>query len=488
MNFGNIQPSFLVENEARRRRWAPLTGGAKVDKHDLYEHGIEKEYADRVFDPGIIRRGTEIALESTLFMLSMPKDSGGIGVNLQNLKTLGEIQEAIDSSAIAPLQKFSLGIVRRVVPRLLAESLVSTQPMPTPSAPIYYLDFKYGTAKAPTAVGDRIDLISSRNETYAGGRFYDDVGVGAGGGGPQVFNAAHAGTQDHQVYFDGVLQTSPGLTVNAGAGPGGVDEFSFTPAPTLNAAVCVSYVGYVEGDTPRDIDLELTSKNVEAEDLALRAGYTIQTLQNAQAFHNLNVDAELTRAMADELFAELDALIILELFKFAGAGNVNFDSAGYLAGDTSTADRKAYDATLYDRINDAANLIWTLRHRMPTWIVGGTDAIKRLENLEQYTAFRSASPENSRESRIMHRVPMGTLGGMQYTVYKDARMPSDKLLLGYKGPSPFHVGYVYAPFVMLYQTPSMPDPTANFKFKKGMLHRAGRCRVDMNLYSTVTII
>ena len=478
--------TFLKEDPARRAKWADITGGARGDNHDLYEHGVESEYRDKIANPAMARRMTEIALESTTAFLSQHPSAGGVGKNLRALKNALEIQEAIDSSAIAPFQKFSLGLVRRVIPKLIADSLVSIQTMQTPSAPLFYLDFLYGTAKAPTAVGDRIDLISSRNETYGGARFYDEVGIGTGA--QTTFNAAHAGTLTHQVYFNGVLQTSPGLTVNAGAGPGGVDEFVFAVAPGNGVEVVISYLGYNECDTPRDIDLELTSKNVEAEDHALRAGFTIQTLQNAQAFHDIDVDAELTAAMAQELVAEIDALILFELFPFAGAGNVVFNSGGYLPGDTSTADRKAYDATLYDRINDAANLIWTLRHQMPTWIVGGTDAIKRLENLEQYSSFRSPNPDMSNMSEIRHRVPMGTLGGMQYTVYKDARMPSDKLLLGYKGVDPFHVGYIWAPFVMMYMTDLLPDPSANFKFKRGMMHRAGRCRVDMNLYATVTIV
>ena len=72
----------------------------------------------------------------------------------------------------------ALPLVRRVFGEIAAKEFVSVQPMNLPSGLVFYLDFKYGTSKAPFVAGDSLyGAVASNNVTditsslYEAGRF-----------------------------------------------------------------------------------------------------------------------------------------------------------------------------------------------------------------------------------------------------------------------------------------------------------------------------
>lgn len=467
-------PSLFQTNESRRRKWSKMLG-------ESFSNKWKKKCVSEAHYTFLVN-ACEIVLENQVVQLSQSKDKGGTGKDLTRMD-VDHLMEAIQAADIAPHAKLSLGIVMYAMPRLYISSLFGIQPMALPLAPIFFLKKTYEDGKAPFSAGGRLDIIAQRNETYSGGRFFDEVGTGDGA--TTTFNLSTNGTVDHQVYFDGVLQTAVAFTITPGVTPA-VDQIVFGVAPALNVVVNVSHVGYQEGDTPRRIKVALDSEDVRAEDSTLRYQTTVQAMQDLMSYHSMDMDEIMTMVLAEELLAEFEAAALLQVFKFAQAGTVNFDTAGYLAGDTSSADRKEYDRGIYKSITAANNLIYILKETNANWIVGGVDAIQKLEELMDFDHVKDGNDPMFAE--IQHRVQVGILTGTGgYRVYKDARMPNDQLLLGYKGVMPFDAGFIIGPHTM-YSTDLIPDPLANLQFSKGMLYRAGRVFADARQYARVKLI
>ena len=118
----NLEKYLIEENEARRKKWAYLT------------EGLDKQQ----------RLNCEVILENTQRYLSEESTSANVGA----------------------FTTYAFPLVRRIFPKLIGTSLVSVQPMTQPTGKVFYLDFKYGTAKAPTVVGDRVDQTATFNKTY----------------------------------------------------------------------------------------------------------------------------------------------------------------------------------------------------------------------------------------------------------------------------------------------------------------------------------
>ena len=117
----------FVEVKDRRERWAYLTEGSDKAK------SIQEEYSTDP-DGGEHRRiVTEILLD--------------------NVKWHMETTQYTDVAAAAP---YIFPMVRRVFPKLIANELVSVQPMSRPDGKVFYLDFY--RAATPGTSSDRVDL------------------------------------------------------------------------------------------------------------------------------------------------------------------------------------------------------------------------------------------------------------------------------------------------------------------------------------------
>lgn len=470
-----VRPACMEDHPVRKARWSFMTEGLEADLAREYQAVGKAAPAPDALTHARIQ--TEILLENELNRICMEdlKDQRMIR------KAPESIFEEIDSSAVAPFTRFSLPIIRRVTPRTYARSLVNVQAMPQPVGRIFYMNVSYGEAKAPTTAGQRVDLVTNFNERYGGGRATVEFTATAS---QTNFDLEDAGTSGHQLYIDGVQQTA-NFSVSPGAGTGGVDRLVWS-GTALGAGdeVVVIYDNYAEGDNARDIDVTMASDNIEAETWALRGTMTVQTLQDFQAYQGLSGEGEMTSTLAGEINREIDFSIIDRLRAGAMGGNTNWDSAGFLSGDTTTTAQRDYRKTLYEAIISTSNLIYRKRYLNPTWIVGGVAAIERLEKLEE---FKLSNVPSSPDDATVDRIYEGTLAG-KFQVFKDARFNDNTLLMGYKGSSPFHSGATFAPYIPAFLTDLIPDPNINFKVRKGLMSRNGFKITIPEVYGTVTIL
>ena len=105
--------------------------------------------------------------------LNKEHEVNGMSVLLEN-QARQLIDEASRTGVSANSEEWSgvaLPLVRRIFGELAAQEFVSVQPMNLPSGLIFYLDFKYGTAKANRADGDNIHGTTDGAGDASGGLY-----------------------------------------------------------------------------------------------------------------------------------------------------------------------------------------------------------------------------------------------------------------------------------------------------------------------------
>ena len=437
-------PSFLQENPTRREKWAHLTEGLKD-----YER---------------------LCLE-TLFE------------NTQRWITT----ETTTTGNVGTFTTYAFPLIRRTMPELFANELVSVQPIPMPTGMIFYLDFEYGSALNLDANpvltgGERVDLQDNFHPLYSAGSVRGDF-LGLGTGAEDTFTATYFPfiANSELVYVDGVLQSPGGIDYTVDENTG-IVTFEGGSLPADQAAVTMDYtIAPGEGGMPREIDARISSDSVYSETKRLKAQWTIEAQQDLQAYHGLSLDTELMKVVGNTVKREIDQLIMGDLRVAAslptGAGNVNWSSA--IAPDFNGSQRE-WNLTLYDAIIDANALIYARRNVNATWIVAGSNACDRLEKLEGFT-------EQHRDWAVtsMGMERFGVLKN-RFNVYKDPWAPADSMLIGYKGATMMETGYVYSPYIPLYTSPTIIDPD-DFTPRKGIMSRYARKLVDPGFYATITI-
>lgn len=437
---GNQMPSFLVESKERREKWAHLTEGL-----DDYKR---------------------LALETMLENASRHIMS-----------------EQSDSTNVQTFTTFGFPLIRRVFPNLIANELVSVQPMTMPTAMVFYLDFAYGTAIRGTNAGDVIaaNAMANFNPFYAGGMVRGLI-LGTGDDSNRVFTVNGANVQmlpclanSHTVYVDGVAVAATMTDATIG-------EFTLAAAPAMNAVVTVDYSVSTPtegGNDIPEIDFDMRSESVVAETKKLKARWTLESQQDMLAYHGVNAETELLAVLGDEIRREIDRLIINDLYNVASAGNVNWSRT--IPADYDGSDRE-YKMTLWEAIIDANNLIYKRRFRNATWIVADPDTCSRLEKLDGFVETKQDWSGNAG----MGLEKFGIIKN-RFMVYKDPMAPANKMLLGHKGSSMFETGYIYAPYIPLYTTPVFMDPN-DLTPRRSVMSRFARKAIVTDLYATVTLV
>jgi hypothetical protein len=274
----------------------------------------------------------------------------------------------------------ALPLVRKVFGQIAAKEFVSVQPMNLPSGLVFYLDFQYGTAKAPFAVGNSLYGTTGSAEapfgnTNSGGLY------GAGRFGYSINNTASVVTATtgsvvwSDVYYDSDFSASLSQykTVSVAlSGLGGYDAegiraFALTTgsitgatqlsqftkvvgsnlvfvvsgsqAPVQSTSVTVTFAkqptdqyrgDFEDGNTALnsnnnpisipEINVQMKSSAIVAKTRKLKAVWTPEFAQDLNAYHALDAEAELTSILSEYISLEIDLEILDMLMDSAAAG------------------------------------------------------------------------------------------------------------------------------------------------------------------------
>ena len=436
-------------------------------------------------------------------------------VLLENQRLINEV--STDSGDIASFKRISIPLVRRIYPQLIANKIVSVQPLLGPTGLVYYLRFRYSSNKGATRgasnnggfPGDDANSLMQRAsgdanlDVYYSSQFVQnevsstDDGVDVNSVySPLEHTPVLPGTVTGSIYdgavavqsfsisetgvFSFVTIGSPANVVTAGTLNVTTGEITFTWDGAVGANHFVASYEYnmeCNQDLP-EINLVIESESITAKTRKLKAVWSYEAQQDLRSQHNLDAEAELTAVLAQEINLEIDREVLTDLRNNAGTvASWDFNTA---LGDTI---KEKYES-LYVKVVEVSNVIHrkTLRGGA-NWIVTSPEIASIFETAT--AGFAPAASETFTSSIGVQYV--GTVNN-RWRLYKDPLFPSNQLLMGYKGDSYMDSGYFYCPYVPLTQTPVVLDPES-FCPRKGILTRYGKklLREGAKFYARVSI-
>ena len=436
---------------------------------------------------------------------------------------------------LGTFQKFAFPLVRRVYPQLLANSLVGVQPMQGPVSQVFYL----GNDRA---IGDNVQTVYSKfNLTYRGLTNSTIGSLSAGSTGQGTFDGGTSNGldgDDAAAGFDlsNVLRSDDGSDIQGnGAGSGTMGgQIAAWPNASAVMGYQLSAGERLTGTGIPEMTFHIEQEAVVANTRKMRALWTLEASQDLKAYHNLDLERELTDLLSKELQLEIDRELIEDLRMIAygmrgrNVGGVNqnlmdndyinmgdfpgivdkdttgvfvpaqfnYDFNNNLATQTGSESSNVFvvdfstsgEPNLFPRhvgevysnllavINLASQDIYRTTMRGPgNWLLTSPLMASLMESAAKLEGGIQPAdgPTNVGRNSIEYK---GKFMG-RYDLYVDPMYPQDEILVGYKGANAMDAGYVYAPYIPLQQLPTVVDPES-FQPRKGLLTRYGKVQIE----------
>lgn len=368
------------------------------------------------------------------------------------------------------LPKLVLPLVRRIFPKLIANNIISTQPMTGPSGWIRFLDAyvdkldntseniypwqsddsQYSTAQ--TAVTVDLDIAVATPTVsgvlsvpaWAEGTMYVELGDKA--------STSDVFTRIASIDKNGVIVTlpnSPAKVIGAVDPQTGQYTINFVTVPLVGGVareVRLSYAQDFQKNIPFGDDqtypkmrFGISKISIEAKSRKLGASYSLETMEDYQAEFNESFEDRMVDYLTTTILTELDSEIINGLVgKASHLGSWSAEMPS-----TWTRGQNAWYETVMPKINKLSNTIFQTTH-----VAGASFAVCSpitatvIQGMQQYEGAGKAQDVNM----SVGTVKSGTLSGM-YNVFVSPLCPDGKVLLGFKGNTPEETGAVYAPYV-----------------------------------------
>ena len=276
----------------------------------------------------------------------------------------------------------ALPLVRKVFGQIAAKEFVSVQPMNLPSGLVFYLDFQYGTTKAPFTAGQSLYGTQTAAEQpfgntnsgglYGAGRFGYSINntssnatatTASAGWSDLLFDSDYSASAVAGQYKTVSVPTSSlvnldiesvrAFTLTTGSISGAINLPQFTKivggnavfivsgsqAPVQSTTVAVAFQlqptdryrgDFEDGNTALnsnnnpisipEINVQMKSSAIVAKTRKLKAVWTPEFAQDLNAYHALDAEAELTSILSEYISLEIDLEILDMLIDSAAAG------------------------------------------------------------------------------------------------------------------------------------------------------------------------
>jgi hypothetical protein len=453
------------------------------------------------------------------FLEGIPEEKKGLlAFLMENQKNwLESLDEETRVANIGSFEKFIFPMIKGVYPNLVATELVSVQPMQSPTSLIFFRDSRYGTSKGQIKAGDT--LFSARTgwneaagfnysseivegEVLAQGDNTDETPFGNSPGVKAAFTVIrpgslvitylkHGTSTEATITDDGVgglvgeageLDSTPGAnSVNYTTGYIMVTFASGKSPNTGPIAATYDYNSEGAGDLVPQVDVVLTSTPVMSRPRKLRARWSIEAAAQLKSVHGMEAETEIVTDMANEMRIEVDREIISDLLTIANANNTSgvvtettFDKAA----PTNVALYLHRQAFIYAIIEASNKIFKATRRHQANWLLCGINVANIIMGQEGAQFQSSGSVQGSGVQFI------GTLNGL-YKIFMDPYLDSDTAIIGYKGDSFLDAGYVYAPWIPFYATPTIY--LDDFMGRKGLLTHYAKKPINGLFYGKVRL-
>ena len=453
---------------------------------------------------------------------------------------LNEVAVTTGATTVGQLgtfQKFAFPLVRRVYPELIANKIVGVQPMQGPVSQIFYL----GNSRV---YDQTVQTVYSKYQLTYRGLNNEPIGhiSNTAGAKPANKGAARPHASGLDVDVDGASFDLTGVIEISGAGStsgtyGG--KIAAWPEDETIMGWTVSGGEALTGTGIPELQFHIQQQAVVAGTRKMRALWTLEASQDLKAYHNLDLERELTDLLSKELSLEIDREILENLRMIAYGLNGTDTFGNWKAQQLDNGNPNSFKDTY--RVSPTANATgftagfvpssFTYDQNAKNHFAQPTDSVDSNVYVMDFTqSSLSFSPRHIGETyanmlalinmasqdiyRTTHRGP-GTViitspliasflessakleGGIEnvdkptnmgstiaykgrfagkYELYVDPLWPEDEILLGYKGANAMDAGFVYCPYIPLQQLPTITDPES-FQPRKGILTRYGMAAI-----------
>lgn len=454
-----------------------------------------------------------------------PSDRYRLGVTAMLMenqaKSLRSMNEETRTSNVGSFTKFIFPLLRRVFPNLIANDIVSVQPMTAPIGAIFFYDFIYGTTKGATTAGNIFprdfdkDYSSEfvNGEQIAIGNGTDFGGAGAALSSMLSFSPVRpkdvtrgfsviireinisTGATVQEVVDDGTGAFTGAVSGSLNYSNGALTTFKFTNAVANTHPVKVFYYydGELSGKIPQ-VSTDIKSTPIQATSRRMKMLWSAEAVEDLRALHGVDAESEIVSNAAQEMALEIDREIIQDIFAASGGTTGAFDRI-----PPAGIPEISHLRSILTPLATVSNLIHKKTLRAPAnWIVTSPEVSALLAQLTTHGDFRAAyvsggespyGPADMPRPLTQHGqfgiYKVGTLMN-KWLVYEDPYFTSNRMLIGLKGTSYMDAGYVWAPYVPLQITPSFMDPN-DFSIRKAMRTRYARKLTRSDYYGNLTI-
>ncbi len=446
----------------------------------------------------------------------------------------GRVDEADSPTMVGNLgtfQKFAFPLVRRVFPNLIANQIIGVQPMQGPVSQVFYL----GHQRAFNGV--KQDVFSKYALTYRNLTATSQM--------PNPVNAAQAAAMASGTYSGTSTGNFSDLANQIGSGMGFQSPSATVGGKIAAWPLATNYMGAwfvsagerLAGAEIPELTMNIQQQPVVSVTRKMRALWTIEAAQDLKAYHNLDLESELTALLSQEMQLEIDRELIEDLRMIAY--NVDSAAGNWSYGALDLATQSNNIAGGFTTIKQDGTGTEAANHTTFTWEQGSLTSKAQgnvgkpsenvfivdmsLANLQANLAprhvghifanllatinfasqdvfkttlrgpanFILTSPvvasmlESAAKLEGGIRAEDGPTnmsnGGIEfrgkfmgrYDLLVDPLYPDDEILMGYKGPNAMDSGLIYAPYIPLQALPNVTDPNT-FQPRKGIITRYGK--------------
>lgn len=230
---------------------------------------------------------------------------------------------------IGTFQKFAFPMIRRMYPELIFNKIGATQAMDGPVSQIFYMGNSRSHADTEQVMYSKFN-ITPRNLTSTpigsmSGVDLTPAQVAAGwttAGGPSALQYGATGTSGTAAGgFDlsNVLQGNYGSPSTTMGG-----QLASYPAASSILGYSVSAAERLATTAIPEVSMHIQKQTVQARERKMRAVWTLEAAQDLKAYHNLDMEKELTDLLSKEMNLEIDRELIEDIRMIAyGPGNTD---------------------------------------------------------------------------------------------------------------------------------------------------------------------
>ena len=350
-----------------------------------------------------------------------------------------------------------LNLVAAVMPTLVAEDVVSVQPLKQKAGVVYYMKHVYDSNRGQIAQGDNIsnfvqvgpdadkipNAFNYSAETIEG----EQVVQGSGNG---DFTLAWLPVVPGSVSFEGndgkkYTDNGAGEIQESGSKKGTIDYatglVTFDAKVTLAEGELVNYaqdlfVAPVNAPAIKTIIADVT---ITARPRKLKTGFSMDAAYDLAATQNIDLQTILQATATDEIRSEIDGEILNDLGNSGTSMSVSFNLPTPFG-----INKHDHYESFYQVLVAGANKVYQKTRRVtPNIVIVGELAANVIETMDKFVAAPSL---NTAGPHIM-----GTLN-KRFMIVKNPYYAANKFTIVYRGDVTLDTGYVYAPYMPITAT------------------------------------